>query len=96
MTLSEEELEKFTKPIVNASYPGTMAALMIAALQFGSANLFTHYAIVLSAVGYLVTSFSIFFYSLYPTRIAFRIVAATSFLISLTFSLFAVLSLMFV
>jgi hypothetical protein len=96
MTLSEEDLEKFTKPILNASYPGTMAALSIAALQFGSANPFTRFAIILSAVGYLVTSFSIFFYSLYPTRIAFRITAAASFLISLTFSLFAVLSLIFV
>ena len=96
MTRSDEELEKFTKPILNASYPGTMAALSLAALQFGSANPITHFTIILSAIGYLVTSFSIFFYTLYPTNIFFRLTAAISFLISLAFSLFAVLSLIFV
>ena len=96
MTRSEEELEKFTKPIVNASYPATIAALSLAALQFGSANPITRFATILSAVGYLVASFSIFFYTLYTTKIVFRLTAAISFLTSLAFSLFAVLSLIFV
>jgi hypothetical protein len=96
MTRPEEDLEKFTKPIVNASHPGIMATLILAALPFGSENPLIRFAIILSAVGYLVASFSIFIYSLYPTRIVFRLLTAISFLISLTFSLFTVLSLIFV
>jgi len=94
----EEFEEKFIKPIVNASYPATLAALSLTVLQVtglgGTAPPFSlRITLLLGAAAFLLSSFSVFFYSIYPTRKKLWTVAAVTFLIGLFFSIFSVLLL---
>jgi hypothetical protein len=80
----EDFEEKFIKPIRNASYPATLAALSLAGARVqtstvsGVVTLF-----LLAAASFLLSSFSVFFYSLYPTRKALWTVSAVAFLVGL-------------
>jgi hypothetical protein len=80
----EDFEEKFIKPIRNASYPATLAALSLTGARVqtsavsGVITLF-----LLAAASFLVSSFSVFFYSLYQTRKALWTVSAVAFLIGL-------------
>jgi len=88
----EEFEQKFIKPIVNASYPGTLAALSLAVLQvtgirseqalsgLGNALKFT---LLFGSTAFLFSAFSIFFYSIYPTRKGLWTSAAVMFLVGL-------------
>jgi len=69
----EEFEEKFIKPIVNASYPATLAALSLAVLQVSGmsgtpAPFLLKITFLLGAAAFLLSAFSIFFYTIYPTR----------------------------
>jgi predicted acyltransferase len=84
----EEFEEKFIKPIVNASYPGTLAALSLAVLQFTAIHseqppFPLKFTLLLGAVTFLLSAFSIFFYSIYPTRKKLWTSAAVMFLVGL-------------
>jgi hypothetical protein len=84
----EEFEEKFIKPIVNASYPGTLAALSLAVLQVTGlsserAPLMLKLTLLSGATGFLLSAFSIFFYSIYPTRRKLWTAAAVLFLVGL-------------
>ncbi|MGA2767473.1 MAG: hypothetical protein ABSF24_04070 [Candidatus Bathyarchaeia archaeon] len=84
----EDFEEKFIKPIINASYPGTLAALSLAVLQVtGLSNENTPYVLkftlLLGATAFLVSAFSIFFYSIYPTRKKLWTTTAVMFLLGL-------------
>jgi len=83
--LLEEFEEKFIKPIINASYPGTLAALSLAVLQVtGPSTLLAFkFTLLTGAATFLLSAFSIFFYSIYPTRKKLWTTAATMFLIGL-------------
>jgi len=96
----EEFEEKFIKPIINASYPGTLAALSLAVLQVTGIHgeqtpFMLKFALLVSAVTFLLSAFSIFFYSIYPTRKKLWTSAAMMFLVGL-FCLFASVFLLFI
>jgi hypothetical protein len=97
----EEFEEKFIKPIVNASYPGTLAALSLAVLQVtGLHGEETPFALkstlLVGAVAFLLSAFSIFFYSIYPTRKKLWTSAAVMFLVGLFCLIASVLQLFIV
>ena len=99
----EEFEEKFIKPIINASYPGTLAALSLAVLQVTgietssvlSARTLLRYALLLASITFLLSAFSVFFYSIYPTRKKLWTTAAVMFLVGL-FCLISSVLLLFV
>jgi hypothetical protein len=96
----EEFEEKFIKPIVNACYPATLAALNLTALQVSSlAGAPPPYSLritfLLGAAAFLLSAFSVFFHSIYPTRKALWTIAAVTFLIGLFCSIISVF-LMFI
>jgi hypothetical protein len=87
----EEFEEKFIKPIVNASYPATLAALSLAVLQIGpSVPLSLRTALLLGAGTFLLSAFCVFFYCIYPTRKMLWTVGAINFLIGLSCSIISV------
>ena len=84
----EEFEEKFIKPIVNASYPGTLAALSLAVLQVtGLHDQQVPFALkstlLVGATAFLLSAFAMFFYSIYPTRKKLWTTAALMFLLGL-------------
>jgi len=94
--LDREFEERFIKPIINASYPGTLAALCLSVLQSarevtGWDTLITKVLIAVGSIMFLVSSFSIFFHTIYPTKRNLWTTAAISFLMGLTASLVAVI-----
>jgi hypothetical protein len=93
----EEFEEKFIKPIVNASYPGTLAALSLAVLQVTGEQTFLalKFTLLVGAVAFLLSAFSIFSFSIYPTRRKLWTSAAVMFLVGL-FCLIASVFLLFV
>jgi hypothetical protein len=97
----EEFEEKFIKPIINASYPGTLAALSLAVLQVTGlhdqqAPFALKFALLLGATTFLLSAFTIFFYSIYPTRKKLWTTAAVMFLLGLFCLVASVLLLFFV
>jgi hypothetical protein len=89
----EEFEEKFIKPIINASYPGTLAALSLAVLQIGVTADILRYVLLTGALTFLLSAFFIFFFSLYPTRRKLWTVTAITFLLGLSCSILAALLL---
>lgn len=94
----EEFEEKFIKPIVNASYPGTLAALSLTVLQItgltGTPTPFSlKTTLLIGATTFLLSAFSIFFYSIYPTRKKLWTSTAITFLIGLFCSIVSVMLL---
>ena len=89
---NKESRERFIGPIVNACLPGTLAGLAIAGLALGPTRLI-RLSLALSAIGYLFSSFAIFFYAIYPSKRRLWSLAALSFLFALTASLFSVVAL---
>jgi hypothetical protein len=88
--------EKFIKPIINASYPGTQAALSLAVLQFGGKdlNIVLRLVLLMGALSFLLSAFFIFFYSIYPARKMLWTFTAISFLLGLISSILAVFLLL--
>jgi len=91
----EEFEEKFIKPIVNASYPGTLAALSLTVLQVtglsGEETPFSlKITLLIGAATFLLSAFSIFFYSIYPTRKKLWTSTAITFLVGLFCSIVSV------
>ena len=91
--MTEEFEKKYIKPIVNASYPGTLAALNLTVLQVTDpgAPFAIRMVIALGSIMFLLSAFSIFFYSIYPTKKKLWTSAGTSFLLGLVCSLIAVI-----
>ncbi len=94
----EEFEEKFIKPIVNASYPGTLAALSLTVLQVTGLHdtqtpIGLKLTLLLGATTFLLSAFSIFFYSIYPTRKKLWTSAAVMFLVGLFFLVISILLL---
>ena len=91
----EDFEERFIKPIVNASYPGTLAALSLTVLQVtgitGRLPPFSlKITLLLGSASFLLSAFSIFFYSIYPTRRKLWTRTAVTFLVGLFCSVLAV------
>jgi hypothetical protein len=92
IALIEDFEESFIKPIVHASYPGTLATLNMTVLQITGPDAppILRVLIALGSLLFLVSSFSIFFYTIYPTKKKLWTTTAISFLFGLTCSLIAV------
>jgi len=85
--------ERYITPIVHASYPATLAALNLTALQVVPADASWTIKFLLSfgSIVFLLSSFSIFFYTIYPTKASLWTATAISFLLGLFSSLIAVI-----
>ena len=94
VSMSSDFEEKFIKPIINASYPGTLAALTLAVLQVtgmgGEAPLELVIVLLIGSLMFLFSAFFIFFYSIYPTRKKLWTGTAITFLLGLFCSLLSV------
>jgi hypothetical protein len=90
----DEFEEKFIKPIVNASYPATLAGLDLAVLQFSSSpGKILSLTFLLGGTSFILAAFSIFSYTIYPTRKKLWTSSALSFILGLLFSVLAILVL---
>ena len=94
----EDFEEKFIKPIVNASYPATLAALSLTVLQVSGLSgepipASLRMTFLLGAAAFLMSAFSIFFYTVYPTRKKLWTMTAITFLAGLFCSVISVLLL---
>ncbi len=78
-----EESENLIKPIKNASAPGTLAALCIAALKIGDFPTGLRIGLLLAAIMFLSSAFFIFFHTIYPTKRTLWSSAAVAFLLGL-------------
>jgi len=92
VAMTEETEKKLIKPIINASYPGTLAALSLAVLQVGGKNTpaTLKFVLLLGAMMFLLSAFFIFFYSIYPTRKKLWTGTAITFLLGLFCSILSV------
>ena len=73
-----------TEPIINASRPGTLAGLSLTILKFSETDpLIFRLVLLIGAIMFLMSSFFIFFFSLYPTRRVLWILTSTTFLLGL-------------
>jgi hypothetical protein len=84
----DEFEERFIRPIVNASYPGTLATLSLAVLQVTGVHgeqipFALKFTLLVGSAAFLLSAFSIFFYSIYPTRKRLWTAAAIMFLVGL-------------
>ncbi len=95
--MSEEFEERFIKPIINASYPGTLAGLGLAALSVtGARSLILTLSLASGALLLLLSAFFLFFYTVYPTRRRYWTGSALSFLMGLVASIVSVIILVIV
>lgn len=86
--MTEDFERRLIKPIVNASYPATLAGLALFGLQVSyltSPPFLTRLALSLGGIMFLLAAVSIFFYTLYPTRRRLWSVAAITFLLGLLY-----------
>lgn len=90
--MTEDTDKRFIKPITNASYPATLAALTLTVYRVavigGEPPLALKNVLLIGATSFLLSSLSIFFYSLYPTKTKLWTSTALLYL----FGLFALLS----
>jgi hypothetical protein len=91
--MSEEFERKYIKPIINASYPGTLAALNLTVLQVTDpgAPFAIKMVIAFGSMMFILSAFSIFFYTIYPTRKKLWTTTGTSFLLGLVCTLIALI-----
>jgi len=96
--MAEDFEKKFITPIVNASYPGTLAALSLAVVQASGGGLPISLKIflLLGAIMFLLSAFFIFFYSIYPTRKKLWTSTAITFLLGLFCSILSAFLLLFI
>ena len=92
--MSNEFEERFIKPIINASYPGTLAGLGLTALSItGTRSVYLTVSLASGALLFLLSAFFIFFYTVYPTRRRYWTGAAFAFLLGLLSSIMSVIIL---
>lgn len=93
--MTEEFEERRIKPIVNASYPGTLATLSLAVLEIvgKEAPLILRFILSLNAMLFVLCAFFIFFYTISPWRRTLWTSAALTFVLGLFCSLLAVIGL---
>ncbi len=94
--MSGEFEERFIKPIVHASYPGTLAALNLTVLQVTPVGTppIVRMLVALGSMSFLLSAFSIFFYTIYPTKKTLWTITALAFLLGLFCSVIAVIFIM--
>jgi hypothetical protein len=95
--MSSEAEDRLMKPIVNACFPGMLAALNLAVFGIidirGTPPVASRIAVLLGTIAFVLSSFAIFFYGLYPTRKKLWTATAIFFFTGLLSSLAAVVLL---
>jgi len=91
-----EEFDKLIKPIRNATAPGTLAALSLAALRIGDFPRVLKLGLLLGAILFLLSAFFIFFYSIYPTKRILWTSTALTFLLGLLSLITSALSMLLI
>jgi len=84
-----EDIDKFlVEPITNAARPATLASLSMTVLRFWTdETMLLRVSLTVGAVMFFISSFLIFFYSIYTTRRFLRVGTALTFLIGLLCSM---------
>jgi len=95
LSMTEEFEERLIKPIINASYPGTLATLSLAVLEIvgREAPIILRFLLSLDAVMFVSCAFLIFFYTIYPKKRILWNISALAFIAGLASSLLAVFGL---
>lgn len=92
--MSDDPEKRFIKPITNASYPATLAALTLTVYRVavigGDPPFILKNLLLVGATVFLLSSLSFFFYSLYPTKGRLWTATALFYLFGLFSLLFAV------
>ena len=91
-----EEFEKLVKPIRNATAPGTLAALSLAALRIGDFPRVLKLGLLFAAILFLLSAFFIFFYSIYSTKRILWTSTALTFLLGLLSLIISALSMLLI
>ena len=92
--MTDDEEERLLKPIINACYPGTLAGLSLAVLQVtGREDLILRLTFSIAALLFLLSTFFIFFFTLYRRRRWLWVCTAITFVMGLFGSLIAVVML---
>jgi len=96
--MGEDINKRYIEPIVNASRPGTLAALSMSILKFSTEDpLILQITLIVGAILFLLSSFFIFFFTIYPTRRILWTGTAVSFFMGLICSISAsIMSLMYI
>jgi hypothetical protein len=88
------EEDRRLKPIINASYPGTLTALSLTVLQItGRENYLLRLNLSLTALLFLLSAFFIFFFTLYHKKTWLWTGTAVTFIFGLVGSLVSVVIL---
>lgn len=86
--MSEDYEKLFVEPIINASRPATLASLTLTILKFGSNDpVILQIILTIAAIMFLLSSFFLFFYSIYSSRRILWIGASITFLLGLLCSI---------
>jgi hypothetical protein len=84
------EYESFVEPIINAARPGTLATLSMTVLKFSSNDPWILQVLLsIGAIMFLLSSFFIFFYTIYSKRRILWTGTAVTFLLGLLCSITA-------
>ena len=96
--MGDEAEERYLRPIVNASFPGTLAALSLTVFGIidirGTPPLPIRIALLFGATAFVLSAFCIFFYGMYPTRKRLWTATALLYLLGLCSSLISVILLL--
>ena len=86
--MTEKYDSSYVEPIINASRPGTLAALSMSILKFSTNDPIAFQALLsVGAIMFLLSSFFIFFYTIYSTRRFLWACTAVTFLFGLLCSI---------
>ena len=91
--------ERFIRPIINASYPGTLGALSLTVYRIMELRggttipILLKNSLLIGATAFLLSAFCMFFYTLYPTRHTLWTMTALLFLVGLLLTITSVLLL---
>jgi len=95
--MSSDVEDRLMKPIVNACFPGMLAALNLTVFGIidirGTPSVPYRIAILLGTIAFVLSSFAIFFHGMYPTRKKLWTATAVFFLTGLMSSLVAIVML---
>jgi hypothetical protein len=93
--VADEAKREFIKPIENATYPGTLAALSLAVLQVSGKEIdpVLKTVLLLGAMLFLISAFFIFFHTIYPKSRMLWSGTAITFIAGLILSFLSVLLL---
>ncbi len=79
---------RYVEPIINASRPGTLVGLSLTVLRFSADDpMILRLVLIIGAIMFLLSSFFIFFFSIYPARRILWTGTAATFLLGLVCSI---------